>query len=105
MQSRLSPTQPKPFLIALAMACVYLFWGGTYLGMKIAIETMPPFLMAGVRFLIAGSALYIVRRLMGDARPALRQWRDAGIGGGYCSSAATASSPGRSRRCPRPSRR
>ena len=82
MQSRLSPTQPKPFLIALAMACVYLFWGGTYLGMKIAIETMPPFLMAGVRFLIAGSALYIVRRLMGDARPALRQWRDAGIVGG-----------------------
>ena len=82
MQSRLSPTQPKPFLIALAMACVYLFWGGTYLGMKIAIETMPPFLMAGVRFLIAGNALYIVRRLMGDARPALRQWRDAGIVGG-----------------------
>jgi drug/metabolite transporter (DMT)-like permease len=82
MQSRLSPAKtPKPFLIALAMACVYLFWGGTYLGMKIAIETMPPFLMAGARFLIAGGALYIVRRLMGDARPAPREWRDAGIVG------------------------
>lgn len=82
MQSRLSPAQPpKPFLIALAMACVYLFWGGTYLGMKIAIETMPPFLMAGTRFLIAGGALYLFRRFRGDARPALREWRDAGIVG------------------------
>jgi len=82
MQSRTAPAHPpKPLMIALAMACLYLFWGGTYLGMKIALETMPPFLMAGARFLIAGGALYAVRRRMGDARPALREWRDAGVVG------------------------
>lgn len=39
------------YVVGIALLCVYLFWGGTYVGMKIAIETMPPFLMAGVRFL------------------------------------------------------
>lgn len=66
-------TQKNKF-IWLAMFCVYLFWGGTYLGMKIAIESMPPFLMAGVRFLLAGVLLYIVSRTSGAKRPPLREW-------------------------------
>lgn len=37
--------------VGIALLSVYLFWGGTYVGMKVAIETMPPFLMAGIRFL------------------------------------------------------
>ena len=82
MQSSTAPARtPSPYLIALAMASVYLFWGATFLGMKIAIETMPPFLMAGSRFLTAGGALYIFRRLRGDARPTAREWRDAGVVG------------------------
>jgi len=72
---------PKPLGIALAMAAVYLFWGGTYLGMKIALEALPPFLMAGSRFLIAGAALYLYRRARGDARPTWAQWKNAGIVG------------------------
>ena len=44
------------FKLIVAFACVYLFWGGTYLGIRFAVETMPPLLMAGVRFLIAGGA-------------------------------------------------
>jgi len=52
-----------------AMIAVYIAWGSTYLAMRFAIETIPPFLMAGLRFLIAGSLLYIWRRLAGDARP------------------------------------
>ena len=82
MQSRLAPAQPpKALAIVLAMGCVYVFWGATFLGMKIAIETMPPFLMAGIRFLTAGGILYAFRRIRGDERPALCQWRDAGVVG------------------------
>ncbi|MFS0838805.1 EamA family transporter [Paenibacillus sp. 1P03SA] len=71
-----------PFLgIAAALLSVYLFWGGTYLGMKIAIETIPPFTMGGVRFLTAGFILYILARMKGETRPNAREWRGAGITG------------------------
>ena len=43
--------------IWLAMLSVYIVWGSTYLAIRFAVETIPPFLMAGVRFLIAGSLL------------------------------------------------
>lgn len=56
------------------MACVYLIWGGTYLGMKFALESIPPFLMAGVRFLLAGSVLYAAARFSGAPRPKWREW-------------------------------
>lgn len=60
--------------IAIAMSCVYLIWGGTYLGMKFALESMPPFLMAGARFLLSGSVLYAAARLSGAPRPKGREW-------------------------------
>jgi len=44
-------------LIIGAFACIYIFWGATYLAVKIAIESIPPFLMAAIRFVIAGSLL------------------------------------------------
>ena len=43
-----------------AMAIVYVVWGSTYLAIRYAIETLPPFLMASVRFLVAGGLLYVV---------------------------------------------
>ena len=46
--------QPKGLVIA-AFAAVYLIWGSTYLGIKYAIETIPPFMMVSIRFFIAGS--------------------------------------------------
>ena len=67
-------TTQKRLRIPIAMACVYLFWGGTYLGMKFALESMPPFLLAGMRFLIAGSVLYAAARLTGAPRPRWREW-------------------------------
>lgn len=67
--------------VALALAAVYFFWGGTYLAMKIAIESMPPFLMAGVRFSVAGWALYLAKRAGGAARPTLGEWKNAAIVG------------------------
>src|SRR5688500_20272859 len=46
-------------LIVLAFAAVYLIWGSTYLAIRYAIETLPPFLMAGSRFLTAGLILFV----------------------------------------------
>lgn len=65
--------------ILIALLCVYLFWGGTYLGMQYAIQSIPPFLMAGARFALAGTILYVIMRLKGEKRPTWRQWRNGGI--------------------------
>lgn len=54
----MSPTPPKPLAVLLAFAAVYIIWGSTYLAALIGLETIPPFLMASLRFLIAGLLLY-----------------------------------------------
>ncbi|MCP3981714.1 MAG: EamA family transporter [bacterium] len=64
-----------------AFAAVYLIWGSTYLAIRIGIETIPPFLMAGVRFLAAGLPLYVVLRLRGVAAPTAVEWRSAAVVG------------------------
>jgi drug/metabolite transporter (DMT)-like permease len=74
--------RPPLLLILLAFAAVYLIWGSTYLGIRLATETMPPFLMAGSRFVIAGALLYGVLRLRGEPHPAVASWKDAAIIGG-----------------------
>jgi drug/metabolite transporter (DMT)-like permease len=60
--------------IALAFAAIYLVWGSTYLAIRYAIETIPPFLMAGTRFVVAGGALYLWSRLTGAERPSRATW-------------------------------
>jgi drug/metabolite transporter (DMT)-like permease len=67
--------------IIAALAAVYVIWGSTYLAIRFAVETLPPFLMAGVRFTIAGAILYGWRRALGFARPTGAQWRSATIVG------------------------
>jgi drug/metabolite transporter (DMT)-like permease len=74
-------TTPSPLSFTLAFAAIYLIWGSTYLGIRVAVETMPPFLMAAARFLIAGSFLFTFLKLRGAPWPTLHQWRtNAGIG-------------------------
>lgn len=68
---------PSRLLIVLAFAAVYLVWGSTYLGILYAIETMPPFLMAGSRFVVAGGIMLLASRLRGEDRSA-----PAGVGAG-----------------------
>ena len=68
-------------LTAITLGLVYLIWGSTYLGIHFADETLPPFLMGGVRFLVAGSLLYVWCRARGIPNPSWRQWRSAGIVG------------------------
>lgn len=67
--------------IVAAFLAIYLIWGSTYLGIRIAIETLPPLLMAGLRFLIAGALLYGWARLRGAPRPAAAHWRSAFVVG------------------------
>ena len=65
-------------LILLAFAAVYLIWGSTYLAIRYAIETLPPFLMAGTRFLSAGAILFTWALISGDSiRASLSQWPKA----------------------------
>jgi drug/metabolite transporter (DMT)-like permease len=65
--------------IALALGAVYVLWGSTYLAMRLAIVTIPPFLMAGTRHFVAGATLYAFARLRGAARPRLLHWRSAAV--------------------------
>jgi drug/metabolite transporter (DMT)-like permease len=64
-----------------AMIAIYIVWGSTYLAIRFVVETMPPFLAAGFRFLIAGTVLYLFRRLRGDKAPSKLEWRSAAIVG------------------------
>lgn len=64
-----------------ALVALYIVWGSTYLAIRFAVETIPPFLMAGTRFLISGLILYVWRKLAGDPAPTARQWRSAAIMG------------------------
>jgi drug/metabolite transporter (DMT)-like permease len=67
--------------IWLALIAVYITWGSTYLAIRFAVESMPPFLMAAIRFLISGGILYAWRRLAGDPPPKGLEWRSAAIVG------------------------
>jgi drug/metabolite transporter (DMT)-like permease len=67
------------FLILLSLLALYFIWGSTYLGMRIALLGFPPFLMAGIRFLIAGGILYPILRLRGAPAPNRAQWIGAAI--------------------------
>lgn len=64
-----------------ALLAVYIVWGSTYLAIRFAVESMPPFLMAATRFLIAGTILYAGARLSGTAKPERRHWRPTVIMG------------------------
>ena len=71
-------TPPSRFLLLAAFAAVYLLWGSTYLAIKYAIGSMPPLLMAGSRFLLAGGILWSVGRFSADYQaPTGPQWRTA----------------------------
>jgi len=62
-----------------ALISVYLIWGSTYLAIRYAVETTPPFLMAAVRFIISGGFLYVLRRAGGDPPPKALEWRSAAV--------------------------
>lgn len=75
-------SSPSLLRVALALAAVYVIWGSTYLAIAIAIETLPPFWMAGARFVIAGGLLYGWSLRRGAPHPTPAQWRSAALIGG-----------------------
>jgi drug/metabolite transporter (DMT)-like permease len=74
---------PPRSLVAAAFAAIYLIWGSTYLAIRVAVETLPPFLMAGARFLIAGAVLLTAVRARRVAWPTSRQCRNGVIAGTF----------------------
>lgn len=68
-------------LVIAAFAAVYLVWGSTYLAIRFAVETLPPFLLAGVRFTIAGTVLSAIALARGAERPTRANWKAAAIVG------------------------
>jgi drug/metabolite transporter (DMT)-like permease len=73
------PTTPSFGALILAFAAIYIIWGSTYLGIRVGVETMPPFLMAGMRFALAGVLVFGILKMRGAAWPTARQWRDQAI--------------------------
>jgi len=67
--------------IVVAFAAVYIVWGSTYLAIRYAVQTIPPLLMGGARFVVSGAILYAWARWRGAPRPTSREWRDATIAG------------------------
>jgi drug/metabolite transporter (DMT)-like permease len=80
MQTSSQTASPRTLLLA-AFATVYIIWGSTYLAIRVAVETLPPFLLAAVRFLLAGGIMLAWLRWKGAAMPDKKQWFHAAIAG------------------------
>ena len=74
--ARISRWDPR---VALSFGAIYLFWGGTFLAIRVAVLQIPPCFTAGVRFFVAGSILYAVMRLRGQPRPSRLEWRNLAL--------------------------
>lgn len=74
---------PSRTALIAAFAAIYLIWGSTYLGIRIAVESMPAFLMASARFLVAGGIVIGFIALTRGFRATAKQWRDNAIVGGF----------------------
>jgi drug/metabolite transporter (DMT)-like permease len=80
------PAQPQARLnvtwIVVSLLILYVIWGTTYLGIAVALESFPPYLMMGIRFMLAGSALFLFLVARRARLPTVRQWRNAAFIGG-----------------------
>lgn len=65
--------------VILALLAVYIIWGSTYLAIRIGLEGFPPFLMAGIRFVLAGGGLFIYMKLRGAPTPTRKEWGGAAL--------------------------
>jgi drug/metabolite transporter (DMT)-like permease len=77
------PIPVERLRLVVAFFLIYFIWGSTYLAIRYAIETVPPFLMAGTRFTTAGLLMYTVLRLGGARNPEARQWLQLGVVGTF----------------------
>lgn len=71
------PTHVSKTKLIAAFAAIYLIWGSTYLGIKYALESIPPFMIGAVRFLVAGALLFVWASLRNGGATTRKQWRHA----------------------------
>jgi len=72
-----STARPRAWKVLLAFAIIYFVWGSTFLAIRVGVREVPPFLLAAVRFLVAGGVLYAWARARGVPAPTAREWRGA----------------------------
>ena len=72
-------SKPPTWQLLLAFAIIYFVWGSTYLAIRVGVREVPPFLLAGMRFLLAGIVLYGWMRAKGTPSPAPREWGAASL--------------------------
>jgi drug/metabolite transporter (DMT)-like permease len=70
-------SQPRAWKVLLAFAIIYFVWGSTFLAIRVGVREVPPFLLAGMRFLVAGIVLYGWMRARGTPSPSAREWGSA----------------------------
>src|SRR5262245_32245252 len=71
------PRHSNATAVLIAFVAVYLIWGSTYYAIRVAIETLPPLAMAGIRYIVAGAVMILWARARGAALPRRIQWRNA----------------------------
>lgn len=74
-----STTRPPTWQVLLAFGIVYFVWGSTFLAIRVGVREVPPFLLAAMRFLLAGAVLYAWMRARGTASPSGREWLSASL--------------------------
>ncbi len=72
-------SKPRAWKVLLAFAIIYFVWGSTFLAIRVGVREVPPFLLAGMRFTVAGIVLYGWMRARGARSPALREWGAASL--------------------------
>jgi drug/metabolite transporter (DMT)-like permease len=71
--------RPPTWKVLLAFSIIYFVWGSTFLAIRVGVHEVPPFLLAGIRFLLAGMALYAWMRAKGVTSPTRREWMSASL--------------------------
>lgn len=68
-----------PSIVLLSLLCIYIVWGSTYLAIRYALDSFPPFLIVGIRNVIAGALLFVLSRARGAPMPPRLEWRNASL--------------------------
>ncbi|MGB9233045.1 MAG: EamA family transporter [Terriglobales bacterium] len=77
--TRDSQARPASWKLLLAFGIIYLVWGSTFLAIRIGVREVPPFLLAGIRFCVAGIVLFAWMRARGTPLPTRREWASASV--------------------------
>lgn len=81
MQTSTSEHPAQPTLVLVCFGIVYIVWGATFFAIRIGVESFPPHLLAGIRYLVAGAFFYPTFRIITREKPTLPQWRTTFITG------------------------